>query len=210
MYLRAILAVLAIALIVTFAGCGTDYTLASIEVTPGVQVLNATGETSQFKAIGTYAKAGHSTTRDITNQVQWSSSDVSVATIDSAGLATAGIVFGQTTIFATSKSGATIIGTSDLITAGGAVGQLTTLAVYTVGLGTGTVTSDPPVGINCTSTSGAGCTGNFQLNTIVTLIAAPTSGSTFGGWSSNCTPSDQPTCTITMSSNDAVGVIFNH
>jgi len=209
MYLRVILAVLAVALILAFAGCGTGYTLASIEVTPGVQVLNAPGETSQFKAIGTYAKAGHLTTRDITNQVQWSSSDVSVATIDSAGLATAGIVFGQTTIVATSKSGATIIGTSDLITAGGGGGQLTTLAVYTVGLGTGTVTSDP-VGINCTSTSGAGCTGNFPLNTIVTLTAAPTSGSTFGGWSSNCTPSDQPTCTITMSSNDAVGVIFNH
>ena len=191
---------------------GGVHDLLSLSIIPPpspVQVLNNLGETAQFLAIGTFNSIP--TTQDMTNQVTWVSSDIGVATISSAGLATAGIVAGETTItaIATAASGATITGTATLITNGGGGGQLPTLAVYAVGLGTGTVTSSP-VGINCTS--GAGCTGNFQLNATVTLTAVPTPGSTntFGGWSSNCTPSNQPTCTITMSNNDAVGVIFNH
>jgi hypothetical protein len=154
------------------------------------------------------------------------SSDVGVATINSAGLATAGIVSGTTTITAiypvTPAAGvATIAGSSSLeVLTGGTGGQLPTLAVFNVGQGMGTVTSSP-VGINCTpATSGSGCTGNFPLNTVVTLTATSGANSQLGGWSSNCvtTPVNSPaaTCTITMSTNaagqpanEAVGAIFN-
>jgi hypothetical protein len=159
---------------------------------------------------------------DLTDQVTWESSDVSVATINSAGLATAGIVAGETTITAiypaTPAAGvATVTGTSTLtVSTGGPAGQLPTLAVFNVGLGVGTVTSSP-VGITCTpATTGSGCTGNFPLNQVVTLTAIPGANSQFGGWSSNCVTVTANTCSITMSTNaagqpanEAVGAIFN-
>lgn len=209
MPLRSISALLAVALILSFAGCAihpNTHDLVSLSIIPSEQGLGNPGETAQFIAIGTFT--GTPATVDMTSQANWVSSDVGVATIDSAGLATTGIVEGATTITAigTGAHGAAITGTASLTTTSLGSGQLPTLAVYAVGLGTGTVTS-APAGITCKS--GAGCTGNFQLGSTVTLTAASAAGSTFGGWSSNCTPSDQPTCTITMNNNDAVGVIFN-
>lgn len=208
---------------------GTGHDLLSLSIIPPAktQVLNNPEETAQFLAIGTFNSIP--TTMDMTNQVTWESSDVDVATINSTGLATAGLVsFGETTItaVATSASGATITGISDLtVNTNGGGGQLPALAVYAVGLGIGTVTSDP-VGISCQPAGGAGCTGHFPLNTVVTLKAVANSGSQVGsggGWSSNCTPVlpidptlQMSSCTITMSSNaagepanEAVGVIFN-
>jgi hypothetical protein len=149
-------------------------------------------------------------TVDLTNQVSWQSSDVKVATINPAGLAL-GNFTGTTTITAIGKSnsGAAIAATSNLTVgnAGGGV-VLPALTVYRVGLGTGTVTSLDGV-INCTSGGGAGCTGNFVFGTPVTLTATPASGSTFGGWSSNCIPDTATTCTVTMNNNEPVGAIFN-
>jgi Divergent InlB B-repeat domain len=106
--------------------------------------------------------------------------------------------------------GADIAGTSSILVSsvGTGVVPLPVLTVYEVGLGTGTVTSNP-VGINCTS--GAGCSGNFVAGTAVTLTAVPSAGSTFGGWSSNCLPDTAATtsCTIVMNNNEPVGAIFN-
>lgn len=190
-------------------GCGSDPSLSSVQVIPAAdtQSLSTAGETAQFAAIGTYTKSNKSTsTKDITNQVQWSSVDVAVATINSLGLATAGTVGGTTTI--TAKLGA-VTGTSSLIVANpGNGGSLPSLAIYAAGDGKGTITSDPS-GVNCTS--GAGCTGRFPVGTVVILTAVPASGSTFGGWSSNCMALNptSPTCLITMTNNAAVGAIFN-
>jgi hypothetical protein len=174
---------------------------------PRAQTLHSIGETAQFIAIGSFDT--NPTTQDMTNQVVWESSDVKVATINSAGLATA-VFGGTTTIIAISKSasGPAITATSDLtVVADGGV-SLPTLAVYKVGLGTGTVVSIPN-GIACGS--GAACTGNFVLGSAVKLTATPDPGSEFGGWSANCTPSAPSTlpCTITMNNNDSVGAIFN-
>jgi hypothetical protein len=66
------------------------------------------------------------------------------------------------------------------------------LSVAKAGSGTGTVTSSP-AGINC----GSSCCASFSSGAFVTLTAAPTTGSTFSGWSgTGCT-----TGTVTMTGN---------
>lgn len=180
--------------------------LVSIAVIPTGQILGTIGEPSQFIAIGTFNTDPR--TLDLTDQVTWQSSDVKVAAISSTGLAL-GNDAGTTTITAIGKSnsGAAIAGTATLTegpVGGGVV--LPSLTIYTVGLGTGTVVSNPPV-INCTS--GTGCTASFVLGTTVTLTATPAAGSTFGGWSANCLPDGAASCSIVMNNNTPVGAIFN-
>ena len=60
--------------------------LVSIEVTPVDPEITALGQTQQFTATGTY---DDDSTADITALVAWSSTDLSVASIDASGLATA-------------------------------------------------------------------------------------------------------------------------
>jgi len=188
---------------------GTSNNLTSISVIPGTQVVTVSGETAQYIAIGNYS--GNPSTQDLTNQVTWSSSDVRVATINSAGLATAvGTCTSgaETTITALAppSSGGAVTGTATLTVGSCGVNNLPTLTVYKVGQGSGTVTS-MPAGIDCGS--GAGCTANFVLGTQVSLTAVPDAGSVFVGWSANCTPDNQPTCSLTMPNNETVGAIFN-
>jgi uncharacterized repeat protein (TIGR01451 family) len=80
--------------------------LISIAVTPGNPTAE-TGATQQFTALGTYAG---NTTQNITSQVAWTSSNTSVATIDSSGLATI-VGLGMTTVSATQNgvSGSTTL-----------------------------------------------------------------------------------------------------
>ena len=173
---------------------------------PQCPVVTQIGEPTQFLAIGTFNTAP--LTEDLTDQVTWVSSDVQVATINSTGLALAnGAGITSITAIGRSNSGADVTGTSTLrvIAPEGGV-QLPALTIYEAGLGNGTVTSSP-AGINCTS--GNGCTANFVLNATVTLTATPAAGSTFGGWSANCTPTTATTCSLVMNNNEPVGVIFN-
>jgi hypothetical protein len=190
--------------------------LVSIAVIPSTQTTTTIGEPAQFIAIGTYNAIP--ITLDITNQVTWQSSDAKVATINSAGLALSNATGTATmTALMTAADGSTITGNSTL-TVGPIAGsvQIPQLSVYEVGLGSGTVTSDvsgganlPAIlGINCAS--GAGCTGNFTLGTVVTLTETPAAGSVFGGWSADCTVINATQCTITMSNNEPVGAIFNN
>ncbi len=84
-------------------------TLQSIAVTPANTSL-ATGQTEQFAATGTLS---NDTTENLTNQVTWSSSDTTWATINSTGLATA-VSPGPVTISAafdgiTGSTGLTIV-----------------------------------------------------------------------------------------------------
>jgi len=76
------------------------------------------------------------------------------------------------------------------------------LSVTKMGSGTGTVTSSP-AGINCGST----CAANFANGTSVTLSAAPASGSTFAGWSGECTGTGN--CTLSMTAARNVTATFN-
>ena len=71
-----------------------------------------------------------------------------------------------------------------------------------VKLGNGTVRSQV-VGIDCGST----CSQSYDVGTIVTLTAAPDSGSYFGGWSGPCLTSGL-TCKVTMDETKTVTANF--
>ncbi len=75
------------------------------------------------------------------------------------------------------------------------------LSVVRAGDGSGTVSS-APAGIAC----GSDCTETFVHGTVVTLTAAPATGSTFTGWSGACTGAG--TCTVTMDSAKTVTASF--
>ena len=200
-------------LTVTISGASSQPTLAIIPTTASATFV---GETTQFIALGNLI--GSAATQNLTGNVTWSSSDVSVATIDQNGLATAvqaNTIPNSTTITAigTSSTGSLISATSVLSVLSGGSVNLPTLAVYLAGTGTGTVTSSPGT-IACGSpAAGATCSGTFTLSTFVTLTATPAAGSVFGGWSSNCTAvigNPNPlVCQVQMKNNETVGAIFN-
>ena len=77
------------------------------------------------------------------------------------------------------------------------------LMVSKTGLGSGSVTSSP-AGIDC----GATCSYNFTSNTLVTLTATPTPGSTFTGWSgAGCTGTGA--CQVTMDAAKSMTANFD-
>ncbi len=80
------------------------------------------------------------------------------------------------------------------------------LSVTNGGTASGTVTSSP-AGINCPST----CSAMFPANTQVTLTetpGAPSTFSTFAGWSGACT-SAAATCAVTLNANQTVTATFS-
>ncbi|CAK0759704.1 hypothetical protein CCP3SC15_2500001 [Gammaproteobacteria bacterium] len=88
-----------------------------------------------------------------------------------------------------------------LVRGGQSFGPLA-LSVLKTGTGSGTVTSDP-AGISC----GSDCTEKYSfIDTNVTLTATPLSGSTFAGWSGDCSGTE--TCTVTMSAAQSVTATF--
>jgi hypothetical protein len=75
------------------------------------------------------------------------------------------------------------------------------LSVTRTGSGSGTVTS-APAGINC----GSDCDEIYREGTPVSLTAAPASGSTFLGWSGDCTGTGA--CNVTVNNVTFVGAQF--
>ncbi|MFA6309965.1 MAG: fibronectin type III domain-containing protein [Sterolibacterium sp.] len=75
------------------------------------------------------------------------------------------------------------------------------LSVSISGTGSGSVASNPG-GINCTQTCGA----SFYSGVSATLTATPSAGSSFAGWSGDCTGTG--TCTVVMSAPRAVTASF--
>jgi hypothetical protein len=78
----------------------TNVTLSSIAVTPANATIGAR-TTLQFTATGTFSDAS---TLDLTQQVDWASSNSRAATIDANGLATAGSTLFATTTISASKT----------------------------------------------------------------------------------------------------------
>jgi len=79
--------------------------------------------------------------------------------------------------------------------------NMQTLVVSKAGTGTGTVSSSP-VGIVC----GATCSAGFNSGTVVTLTASENPGSSFAGWSGDCTGFGA--CQVTMSQTRNVTATF--
>ncbi|MBK8011311.1 MAG: InlB B-repeat-containing protein [Deltaproteobacteria bacterium] len=76
-----------------------------------------------------------------------------------------------------------------------------TLSVTKNGAGTVTSQSD---GINCGST----CSKNYAAGTSVTLTAQPSAGSTFGGWTGNCSRISGTLCVVEMDQPRSVSATF--
>ena len=76
------------------------------------------------------------------------------------------------------------------------------LTVSLKGNGTGSVSSSP-AGISC----GSDCTENYLSGTNVTLTAAPSGGSVFGGWSGDCSGSSL-ICSVSMQGARTVSATF--
>ena len=87
-------------LAVSLTTCAGSLALNGVVVAPANPSIPI-GVTQQFTATGYY---NDQTTHDITTQVTWGSSNPSVATIDSNGLATSDRQVGRTTITAASGS----------------------------------------------------------------------------------------------------------
>jgi len=112
--LRSItLIAMALPVLLIVAGCGQFFpngtTITALQIAPTNASIQP-GVTQQYTATATY---GNNTTGDVTSQVTWSSSLASVATINSAGVLTAGAL-GTATIKA--QSGGVIASTTVTVT----------------------------------------------------------------------------------------------
>jgi predicted outer membrane repeat protein len=76
------------------------------------------------------------------------------------------------------------------------------LSIYKNGTGDGTVTSAPP-GLDCGDT----CIASFTQGSSVTLTAVPIAGSTFSGWSGDC--SNAGDCVLTIDAAKSVTATFD-
>jgi flavin reductase (DIM6/NTAB) family NADH-FMN oxidoreductase RutF len=111
---------------------------------------------------------------------------------------------------------------------------LATLTVYNEGLNTtnwlvtaASATGTPNV-LHCgpgSASGGSVCVATYPVGTTPVILTAPANGAAFGGWSYNCTPSNASGvalpgpvfwtaagpnyCTVTLTTNDTVGAIFN-
>jgi predicted secreted protein len=110
-------------------GGTTSSSVTSLSVIPGTQEVATPAQTTQFIAIGTTSSG---TTLNLTNQVQWSSSSLQIATVGaSSGLATA---VGQgtatiTALYANASTGTVVPGTASFTVAGGTPEKYTAVSI---------------------------------------------------------------------------------
>jgi hypothetical protein len=217
----AALIIAAISLL-SVSSCGDPQTLQSIAVQPGTETFGASnipinqlaGAQVQLRALGTYLHPP--ATKDITNQVTWTSNTPQMFTVDSTGLLTAtGLVCGGTLVSATvqtNKDGSGVSSSGAVVT-GYMTANLTcftgtgpTITVDFAGTGAGTISSSPS-GLGCASSATA-CVASFPTGTTVTLTATSTTG-TFGGWA-GCDATKGTICTVdSLINNVTVTATFN-
>jgi predicted outer membrane repeat protein len=93
----------------------------------------------------------------------------------------------------------------EIVDMGAYESQFYTLTVSLDGTGAGTVDAD---GISCaTGSTGADCTENYADGTVITITASANSGSTFAGWSGDCTNASGD-CVVTMDAAKSVTTTF--
>jgi hypothetical protein len=82
------------------------------------------------------------------------------------------------------------------------------LTVTRSGAGTGTVTASSG-NLDCSNGNGTICTASYSNGASVTLTATPTNGSSFGGWSGDCSGAGtSATCVVSMTADRNVGAAF--
>ncbi len=192
--------------------CGHDQKLVSLTVSPAT-ALYPTPQSGQvdFSAIGTYIHPP--ATKDITNQVTWSTDVPELLTLNYQGVAGAVVPNGEggcgiADIIATAPAGTggasnivpgyatvTVNNPAVLTCPGG--GTETILSVQVTGPGTViSVTGTPP--IDCPTA----CISAFPVGATVGLTAEPIGGATVT-WSSACTSSSGNNCSVTIPSGGA-------
>lgn len=214
--------------LLSVASCGRSQQLTGITIQPAVQTFGSSttpvsddaGLQVQLRALGSYIHPP--VTKDITSQVTWTSNTPQMVTVDSTGLLTAtGDACGTALVSATvntnssaggiSSSGAIVTGfmTANVVcpsSSGGGTGN-PLLSLTFLGNGSGTVVSSP-LGLSCNN-PGPCSTQAFTTGTLITLTAAPNSGSTFGGWSQCPAQTNTNVCTFTLGGNTVATVTFN-
>ncbi len=115
------------AITVTSTGGITGADVVSLTVIPGSQSVASPSQTSQFIAIGSTSTGS---TVNVTGQVAWGSSNIQVATVNSAGLAT-GVGQGTSTItaIATNPDNSVAVGQASLTVNSGASEPVTLLTI---------------------------------------------------------------------------------
>jgi uncharacterized protein YjdB len=132
-------------------------TISSIQISPNLAAI-APGATQQFSAT---AGMSDGSTKDVTSSVQWASSDTSVATIDTAGRATAN-TSGSAIITATSGS----LAASAILTISSAAANLSSIVI---------TPANPTVPVNTAQQLTA--TGNYSDGSSADITGLVTWGS---------------------------------
>jgi hypothetical protein len=215
--LMGVLAVVAAAgLLLSLSSCARDQELTNITIQPATETFGATnipvgadqGLNVQLRAIGTYAHP--QITKDLTNEVAWSSNTPGLVTVNSTGLLTAtgqdcgnGLVSATVTMNKSSGNIATAYMTATVVCFTG-TGPTGPTLIVNFGGGSGFVISTPG-GIGCAST----CAAIFPTGTTVTLNATPTSPSTMVNWTSGCTTVSGNSCVVqNLTTDTTVTVVF--
>jgi hypothetical protein len=188
-------------------------------IIPGSVTDTGGGVMTQFVAIGNLS--GNGAVQNLTNAVTWISSDVQGVTVTQGGLATSVFNPSYGTSYSATITAIGLTTSGSVVTASVNVTVLSAtttapvvvppvLSVYELGTGTGSVTTTNGTAplIAC-GNGGTVCGESFTQGAVVTLTASPATGSTFAGWTSNCTVATPTSCTITMSNNTSVGATFN-
>ena len=209
--------VLAAASLLSLSGCAHNTHLVSIAIQPGNGTFAAADPSLsfQYRAYGTYIHPPK--TVDITDKVTWNSSAPQVAQFAGApGVVSPNSNCGVTQIFATmhdspndivsNEVSITVDGPASLGCPTNSATNNLTVTVTTGGLDGEIVSS--PVGIDCGST----CSATFPTGTPISLTATViTSGKTFNGYSSGCTPSpgNPSVCNLILNTDTIVSASFN-
>lgn len=210
------------------ASCARSQELVGITIQPNTETFGASnipvnfdaGLQVQLQAVGTYIHPP--VTKDITNQVTWSSNSPNMVTVSNTGLMTAtgaecgGAIVSATLVTNTStggisSSGAAVIGymTANVtcFTGSGGGSGNPVLLVQFANTNAGSVASSP-IGLGACNSPGPCDTQSFLSGTVVTLTATPSGSSTTATWAS-CPSANGNVCTVDLTGDTIVIVEFN-
>lgn len=224
----SVIAVVAVAgALLMVSSCGHSQQLVSIQIQPGTETFGASnipvqlnaGSQVQLRALGTYIHPP--VTKDITDQVTWSSNDPQMMTVSSTGLLMAtGDACGGTLVSATvnTNTSAGGLGSNGAIVTGYMTGNVVCFTStgggsgnpalgVTFASGTGTVASNP-TGLGTCNSPGPCISQAFTSGTTVMLTATPAAPSTTATWPT-CPSASANVCTVNLTGDTFLTVAFN-